>query len=208
MSFIQDFPKITSSVLFSKSLFMLLYLLLFQITSLQLLSSQVICDAQSSYLKVGERVRVSIADWETQGRIVKLTPKTMVITENNKIHNIPYDYINGLYVARGKRSNILEGLLIGGGGGALIGGLIGRAMYQSCESGIATSCIRDNPAKSFGIGALIGGIIGTAGGLYVGSIIRSTRWVNVSINSKASIVPTDKNNPGINPIITFRWSLN
>jgi len=173
-----------------------------------------ICQAQIPGIHIGDRIRVSIAEWKTTGKVTRLTENTLVVISNHNIHNIPYVSISRLEVARGSKSNLVKGLLIGTGSGAVLGGLIGLAAYEPppekpCTFHDSSGCLTmESEGLAFFAGAFIGGVVGCVSGTIIGVATKSYSWQRIPVKATITLVPADYRNKRYDPIITVRWPLN
>jgi hypothetical protein len=100
---------------------------------------------------------------------------------------LPVNSIGGVEVNRGPRSNWLTGMTAGaviGAGAGLITGLIVNFETDGCYSGFPlepTQRCQDTWVPvlgTMGLGALGGGLVGAA----IGSLIKTDRWAEVSLD--------------------------
>lgn len=78
-----------------------------------------------------------------------------------------------VFVSTGRRSNIGRGAAIGGGVGAVAGGIMGYASGQDCNGGEWLCFDRQTVA---GMGAVSLGFVGLLGGLVVGALVHHDIW--------------------------------
>jgi hypothetical protein len=190
-----------------------LYVLSFVIV-IFLLAKPSICQSQIPGIHIGDRIRVSIAEWKTTGKVTGLTEKSLVMVSNRIIHNIPYVNISRLEVARGSKSNLVKGILIGTGGGAVLGGLIGLATYDppqrdSCTILDLSGCLSmESEGLAFFAGVFVGGVIGCVSGTIIGITTKSYSWQRIPVKATITLVPVDNRNMTYRPVISLRWPLN
>ncbi|MDZ7263151.1 MAG: hypothetical protein ONB16_01110 [candidate division KSB1 bacterium] len=128
-------------------------------------------------------------DWSVEshsGAFIRTSNDTFYYRENKKIFGTYVGAIEKLYVSVGEKSNLKQGIMIGG----LLGGLLGalRATAGSTEHSQ-----KDNPisdpfddafqnlaiALGFGVGTLTGAFLGG----FIGGTSRSVEWVEVPLSS-------------------------
>jgi hypothetical protein len=172
------------------------------------------CQAQIPGIHIGDRIRVSVAEWKTTGKVTGLTEKSLVIVSDHNIHNIPYVIISRLEVARGRKSNLVKGLLIGTGSGAVLGGLIGLATYDPPPRGTCTihdisGCLSmEGEGLALFAGAFVGGIVGFVSGTIIGITTKSYSWQRIPVKATITLIPVDNRNMRYHPVISLRWPLN
>lgn len=196
--------RVVSAALFYHALAILPFILF------PLLCLPVVSPAQPAGLKIGDMVRIkapSITERRITGKISNLSDQSMQVVTDIKTIAIPYNNIESMDVARGKQSNAMRGLLLGGAGGLVVGGIIGALNYEPCKSTEFLGCgIISNSGENLMMGALMGGILGGIGGLVVGFLTPSPIWQPVPIQPSVTLVPTDFDKRNYHPVITLRWS--
>ena len=154
---------------------------------------------QESYvLNQGDQVRVygrgvqrNLWDWhgpDVTGTVLAVTSDSVAfLTKTGATVILPVNSIGGVEVNRGPRSNWLIGMTAGaviGAGAGLITGLIVNFERDGCYSGFPlepTQRCQDTWVPvlgTMGLGALGGGLIGAA----IGSLIKTDRWAEVSLD--------------------------
>lgn len=171
--------------------------------------------AQTAGISKGDIVRISsstLGNKMVRGKIVHLSSQSVEIVSNGANFEIPYRSIRHIEVARGTIAHPVEGMLIGGAGGALIGGLIGSAAYSPCTSTEFMGCIMNPASKSESarIGAISGGLFLGLFGLLIGASSPTTHWqsVQIPVPASISIVPSQFGNSGYHPMVTVRLPIN
>lgn len=171
--------------------------------------------AQISGISKGDIVRISsptFGDKMVRGKVVNISSQSMEIVSNGADFDISYSSIKHIEVARGTIAHPVEGMLIGGASGALIGGLIGSSAYSPCTSDEFLGCLMSPGSKSESakIGAISGGVFLGLFGLLIGASSHTTQWQSVPILVPASIsiVPTQFDNSGFHPMVTVRLPIN
>ncbi|HKI46696.1 MAG TPA: hypothetical protein VKA08_15310 [Balneolales bacterium] len=171
--------------------------------------------AQTSGISKGDIVRVSspiLGDKMVRGKVVNISSQSIEIVSNGADFDISYSSIKHIEVARGTIAHPVEGILIGGASGALIGGLIGSVAYSPCTSEEIMGCFMSPGSKSESakIGAISGGLLLGLFGLLIGATSHTTQWQSVPILVPASIsiVPSQFDNGGYHPMVTVRLPIN
>lgn len=170
--------------------------------------------AQPAGLLEGDMVRVRSKKLFSpiNGTITYLSSLSIQIQSEEGFIDIPYSSIQRLEVARGKKSHPLAGMLIGIGGGAFVGGLIGNVTYSPCQSTEFMGCFMYPSSRTYStqLGLAIGGVLGGVAGLLIGFSSHTTQWENVPIRSGISIgfVPSQLHNGNYRPLLNVRLSIN
>jgi hypothetical protein len=180
------------------------------LVSIFFLNQPRICQAQPAGLSIGDMVRVvapKISEKRFIGHVNFLTNKSMQLSTSDAYLEIPFNSIQTLEVARGKKSYRMKGLLIGVISGAAIGGGLGVLFYSPCTGGLSECFFSPSSrSQSFQIWAGIGGFIGGITGLTLGSHTHHNRWVNIPIETSVTWLPVDITNKKYSQVITLRYS--
>ena len=163
------------------------------------------------YLKnrYNTKVRVQASSiWKNQvvGRLVKVTPDTLVISRGGTFFQVPVSSISNFEVSHGQHRNT--------GMGTLIGVVIGVGILLALSSGIYDADDKINTASArtrrewAKFGFIVVGVpivvLTTLTGTIIGYEIKSERWVKVSPHSlNLSVAPTSTK--GLRAALTFNF---
>ena len=106
------------------------------------------------------------------GTFVAWKADTLVVETKGHTLALPWDSVTKLEVSQGQKRNTLEGVLNGLLVGGVAGAVIGLASYEECES-----CLIDfGPGRAALAGTAIGVLGGLVVGATIGSLIKTDRW--------------------------------
>lgn len=132
------------------------------------------------------RVRITTAGHQIVGTLIGADERNVTMsTQRGDVVTVPRSAITQVERSTGTRSrmrNAMEGLLIGGGGGAGVGFLVGNS--RRCP-GILPGSLADQPCFLEPEGSTFGGfIVGGGAGALIGSLVHPReRWIVVPVDS-------------------------
>lgn len=169
--------------------------------------------AQLEDLKKGDFVRVwspQFSGGKTIGTIEFMRSQSMVIYSRDSTLTISYASIERIDLSVSKKRQTLKGFLIGLGGGALFGALVGSSTYSPCVPEELFDCIFAAKSRSdaAGRGAIIGGVMFGIIGLVVGSQTKKPRWheIPLHLNPTISFKTFQISNNDYSPGIVLTWN--
>ncbi|HJU73106.1 MAG TPA: hypothetical protein VJ717_05120 [Gemmatimonadaceae bacterium] len=139
----------------------------------------------------GARVRVTAPSLvgPLVANYLEMRGDTVVLVEDRAgqgLWSIPYADIGSLHLSAGMKRNhtpyILQGAVLGGGAGFLIG-ILSAATFQPSDT--------SRKFKRVTTG-LVGGAIGAGIGAFVGSRFSTENWVPISLPRRVSVYPSSK----------------
>lgn len=143
-----------------------------------------IAGAQSPPLAAGMRVRVTSPRDDLKkhvGTVMELRHDSIVVTGRLGPRTIALENIVALDVSLGRRTQIARSALLGFGGGALFGGILGVAAYEEPDFFFSSA------TQMGAVSALVFGSIGLVAGGLVGALNRADHWDPRDFSVRAAI---------------------
>lgn len=109
----------------------------------------------------------------------------------------PWPAVGAVEGSRGKRRQVLKGLLIGAAVGAVPGALSGAAYAKTCD------CADPNTAGGAAVGALIFAVPGALLGAGIGALVRTESWDEVPASRLRVSVTPRKDGMGLGAAVRF-----
>ncbi len=147
-------------------------------------------------VRPGARVRVTHLPRHSVGTFLAWKSDTLVFQSNRDTLSVPVDLMARLEVSRGEKTipgrGAVIGLLLGGVAGAVIG-------HASRDPQCEPWCIYYDVA-----GVMFGGLGGAVAGALIGSLIKTDRWVEVSLDwLRVSMTPRRDGRFGFGASVRF-----
>lgn len=152
-------------------------------------------------LEPGQRVRVTAVDSGVRNRVgtLRVLKPDSIVLEDGLM--LPVASVTKLEVSRGQQSHAVQGAVIAGGIGVIIGSL-GGAKNCAESSGWTDDPVGDCLTVSILAATALGGG-GAVIGAVVGSLIKTDRWEEVPLGQlRVSVVP-QRRGFGIGARVTF-----
>lgn len=171
--------------------------------------------AQIPGVKAGDRVKINAPSFTENilvGRVESFSESAFLIITPNSTYTVPYNSIDRLAVARGQKSNMVKGAVIGAVSGGLFLGLvvaIDNSSKDDCSENTNSLChlFEFSDTSAFAIGASLGVLAGGITGAIIGGSSKSTRWLNVPVQVSTIMVPSHRERFGLNPGMRIRIPL-
>jgi len=144
--------------------------------------------APATQLRPGTRVRIVTRD-DSKPRVTTVVAQfgdtLLVRWPGLNTLRLPADEIRQLEVSTGRHRNVLKGMLLGTGIGGTVGGVLGAASYQPCESTEFMGCFMapTSQGESAVIGGAVFGVLGFVVGSLVGLASHDT-WQQVPLDAR------------------------
>lgn len=131
----------------------------------------------------GSKVRITPPGAHAQVGVVLALRADSIVVQPDDSAASPVGFARAagtqIEVTNGKKRHPILGLLIGAGVGAVAGQIEARGSNDSCESSQPLCNLGKSLANDFA--PMAGALVGAVAGLFIGTMVRTPRWVSVPL---------------------------